>query len=314
VVGGVDYQRTGRIERVNVPLIAKLLAEGVIPLVGTIGWSAVGRPYNLSTTELAVAVASAMNAAKLFFVGTEPGIPAGETPIPGTRVRENGMYSNFDLARVDALLATPLQPEHRALLESAVAACRGGVKRVHVVDGRQNGILLEEIFSVSGRGTMLYANLFMNICPATVEDVPEIIRLIQPFVEQELLVRRTPEAIADGIEHWVVYKVDDAIRGCAALTPFDATSAELEALVVDEEHRGGGTGGRIVRFLLDRAHELGLRRVFALTTQASDFFMAMGFQEVPVDSLPQQRRRRYDRSRNSRVLAIDVAEALARHQ
>ena len=81
VIGGVDYQRTGRIERVNVALVEKLLGEGVIPLVGNIGWNAVGKAYNLSSTELAVTVGTAMKAAKLFLIGTEPGIPAAGTPI-----------------------------------------------------------------------------------------------------------------------------------------------------------------------------------------------------------------------------------------
>jgi amino-acid N-acetyltransferase len=312
VIGGTDYQRTGRVERVNVPLVEKLLGEGVIPLVGNIGWNAVGKAYNLSSTELAVAIGTAMKAAGLFLIGTVPGIPAADSPLPGVRVRESGIYSNMDLARVAELLAKDLAHEHRVLLESAVAACRGGVKRVHILDGRQNGILLEEIFSVSGNGTMLYTNLYTDICPATVEDAPEIIRLIQPYVRAQLLVRRTPETIAENIAHWVVYKVDDAIRGCAALTPYDAGSAELEALVVDEDHRHGGTGSRIVDFLLDRAGGMGLERVFALTTQTSDFFLEHGFREVPVEALPEAKRKRYNKARNSRVLAMDLAERPAR--
>jgi amino-acid N-acetyltransferase len=292
-----------------VPLVEKLLGEGVIPLVGNIGWNAVGKAYNLSSTELAVAIGTALKAAGLFLIGTVAGIPAAGSPLPGIRVRDSGIYSNMDLARVGELLAKngSLEHEHRVLLENAVAACRGGVKRVHILDGRQNGILLEEIFSVSGNGTMLYTNLYTDICPAIVEDAPEIIRLIQPYVRQQLLVRRTPETIADNIAHWVVYKVDDAIRGCAALTPYDAESAELEALVVDADHRHGGTGARIVDFLLDRAGELGLKRVFALTTQTSDFFLEHGFREVPVEALPEAKRKRYNKARNSRVLAMDLA-------
>ena len=61
-------------------------------------------------------------------------------------------------------------------------------------------------------------------------------------------------------------------------------------------------------FLLDRAHELGLERVFALTTQTSDFFEQHGFREVPVEALPEAKRRRYNKARNSRVLAMDLTE------
>ena len=310
VIDGIDYERTGKIERVNVPLLSKLLSEGVIPLVTNIGWNAVGKAYNISSSELAVAVAGAMGAAKLFFVAAEPGIPARPPLLPHARVRDTGIYTNMDLTQAEALLSGEngaIDNEHRILLSSAVAACRGGVKRVHIVDGRRNGILLEEIFSVSGIGTMIYANLYTNISPAAAEDVPEIMRLIQPFIERQLLVKRTADAILDNVESWVVYKVDDAIRGCAALTPYDKTSAEIEALVIDDDHRGSGAGKRIVSFLLDRAQRLDLKKVFALTTQASDFFMALGFQEVEVDALPAVKRSRYNKERNSRIYALEMS-------
>jgi amino-acid N-acetyltransferase len=49
-----------------------------------------------------------------------------------------------------------------------------------------------------------------------------------------------------------------------------------------------------------------MRRVFALTTQTQDWFEALGFKEAPVDSLPEQKRKAYDKSRNSKVFALDL--------
>jgi amino-acid N-acetyltransferase len=49
-----------------------------------------------------------------------------------------------------------------------------------------------------------------------------------------------------------------------------------------------------------------MRRVFALTTQTQDWFEALGFKEAPVDSLPEQKRKTYDKSRNSKVFALDL--------
>jgi hypothetical protein len=50
------------------------------------------------------------------------------------------VYSNTNLARAGALLAKDggLDHDHRVHLENAAATCRGGVKRVHNLDGRQN--------------------------------------------------------------------------------------------------------------------------------------------------------------------------------
>jgi len=57
VVDGVDYQRTGRVDRVDVKLLAALLETDAIPIISNIGWNAVGKAYNISSLELAVAVA-----------------------------------------------------------------------------------------------------------------------------------------------------------------------------------------------------------------------------------------------------------------
>ena len=55
----------------------------------------------------------------------------------------------------------------------ALDACASGVDRVHFVDGSQDGILLQEVFSSTGHGTMFYANQYDKIRPARPEDVAE---------------------------------------------------------------------------------------------------------------------------------------------
>jgi amino-acid N-acetyltransferase len=75
---------------------------------------------------------------------------------------------------------------------------------------------------------------------------------------------------------------------------------------VDETYAGLGIGRRIFGFLLDRAQRLGLRQLYALTTQTSDWFVQLGFREGGVADLPEDRRRSYSRQRNSRVLLLDL--------
>ena len=74
VRNGLDYKCTGRVEKVEAGLIQGLLDDRLIPIVPNIGWNTVGRDYNLNSSELAVAVAKALHATKLFFVGQEAGI------------------------------------------------------------------------------------------------------------------------------------------------------------------------------------------------------------------------------------------------
>ena len=305
VVDGVDYQRTGRVERIDADLLRALLDAGAIPIVSNIGWNAVGKAYNISSLELVVAVARALQAAKVFLVGTEAGVAS--VPCAGMELptRADGCYSSVDYRAAERLLercGEQLGADAGALVGAAVSACAGGVDRVHIVDGRRDGILIDEIFSAAGVGTMFYADQYIDIVAAGAADVAEIMRLVQPQIDAGLLVSRTATDVAERLEDYFVYRVDDTVQGCAALRLLDGHSAEIESLVVSESYRGGGTGARLVSYLLQQARARGVHRVVALTTQSADFFMEQGFTEASPDALPAVRRHGYDRARNSRVL------------
>jgi amino-acid N-acetyltransferase len=67
-----------------------------------------------------------------------------------------------------------------------------------------------------------------------------------------------------------------------------------------------GLGRRIVRYLIDQAKKQDLRRVFILTTRAQDWFELLGFKECPLESLPERKRRSYDKTRGSKAYALDL--------
>ena len=311
VVGGVDYDRSGSVERVDAALIRTLIDREVVPIVTTIGWNTVGTAYNLASDDLAVAVATGLHAAKLFVAAAAPGIPdAGRAALPaaGQALRDSGAFSTMTVDEAAALADDPgLGDDARAMLRVATGACRGGVERVHVIDGRRDGVLLEEIFSVGGSGTMVYADRFADFGAATPEDVPGIMSLLQPLVTRGLLVPRSPEQI--GAADWVVYRVDDTIQGCSGLDHLGDGDAEIVGLAVNPSHRAANVGRRLVELLLLRASDRGARRVFVLTTQAIDFFRELGFRDAGLDALPAARRSLYDRQRGSRILMIDPRRA-----
>ncbi len=307
---GLDYKQTGRVEKVDAVLMQGLLDDGLIPIVPNIGWNTVGRDYNLNSSELAVAVAKALRATKLFFVGQESGIAVvADCPFAEAEEIQAGVFSNLDLEEGEALLKDypkALGTNSRELLSLALKALSGGVERVHVVNGARDGILLQEVFSSAGQGTMLYMDDYDHIHPAQGGDIPEILRIMQPYVDKGVLVQRDAEGLIRELEHFTVYKVDDVLQGCGALKPYGKSTAELSALVVDPSYAGRGTGAKLVTYLLQRAKKGGVKKVFLLTTQTSDFFMRLGFKEVSVSTLPPERRQAFNLKRNSRVLAISL--------
>lgn len=313
VVDGVDYDRSGRVERLDAALVRALLDREVVPIVTTIGWNTVGTAYNLASDDLVVAVATDLHAAKLFVAAAAPGIAAPREPRgseAGRPLRASGTFSTMTVEEAAVMMEdADLDDETRAMLRLAIEACRGSVERVHVIDGTRDGVLLEEIFSAGGSGTMVYADRFADFGAATPQDVPAIMSLLQPLVTRGLLVPRSPEQIGSAIDDWVVYRVDDTIQGCSGLDHLDGGDAEIVGLAVNPSHRAANVGRRLIELLLQRASDGGARRVFVLTTQAIDFFRELGFRDAELASLPAARRSLYDRQRGSRILVIDPRQA-----
>src|SRR5690606_30006339 len=103
----------------------------------------------------------------------------------------SGLFSNLDRKEGEALLRDfpqALKPAARELITRSLEALAGGVERVHVVSGARDGILLQEIFSSAGQGTMFYLDAYDHIHPAEASDIPEILRVMQPYVDQGVLV------------------------------------------------------------------------------------------------------------------------------
>ena len=94
---GLDYKQTGQVEKVNAALMKGSLDDNLIPIVPNVGWSAIGKDYNLNSGELAVAVAEALGATKLFFVGRDSGIPVvAKAPFAEPAEIQSGVFSNLD--------------------------------------------------------------------------------------------------------------------------------------------------------------------------------------------------------------------------
>lgn len=310
VLKGVDYQHTGTVEKIDSDIVRRLLAEGLIPIFPNIGWNAAGTPYNLNSNELATALSRALAAEKLFFISDHLGVSGDKYRLPpGLTVPKGGLVTHLSVSEAEGVLAlNPEGAEMMQLLRLACQACRDGVSRVHIVNGQIEGVVLKEIFSSVGCGTMIHGNQHENVRGMGEADIPEVLRIMQPFVEREYLISRGPEDLRSRLEDYVVYEVDGIIHACGALlgSGGDPGRAEVAAIAVDETYAGLGIGTRIVDFLVERARRLGLRQLYVLTTQAADWFVQFGFREGGVADLPEEKRRFYNRQRNSRVLLLDL--------
>ncbi|MGJ8671545.1 GNAT family N-acetyltransferase [Rubritalea sp.] len=187
-------------------------------------------------------------------------------------------------------LESILTSKERALLDSAAMACHLGVDRVHLLDGRVPGVLLDELFSNEGVGTMVYSGTYRNIRLLREEDVPELLAMIGRSVRRTHLVPRSYEQIAAALGDYAVMEVDGHVVGCVALYSHDERG-EIACLYVKQSHEGTGYGADLVHFMHGQARERGMKSVFALTNRASRFFTeALGYSPMEIAQLPEVRR------------------------
>lgn len=315
IIDGVDYMRTGRIERIEKNIIEHLLSEDYIPIIPPIGWNKIGHAYNISSTELAMELCKYLTVGKLFFIGSENGIRAeGLSTGPNTRyldVTDNGEISALDIEQAQEILdlnSNRLNFAQVDYLKNAIAACKAGAKRVHLISGETQGSVLQEVFSSRGDGTMVYANQYSSIRPATTDDIPDILRIMQDYIAKGYLISRTQESISEKLSDYVVYAIDNVIHGCGALHAFEDNTAEVAAIAVAANYRKSGVGAAIVRHLVATARMRGFRMVFLLTTQALDWFYQLGFKDGTLEDLPKTKRDHYNHKRNSRILIMPLGK------
>jgi len=302
VVGGVDQERAGKVDKVDLALLHNLLDAETIPLVGPIVFDRDGRRLRVNSDHLASALSGRLRASKLIYLTAEPGLVLDGEPATNLTV---GELEHWLTTRPEAV------PERlRSKARHSVQALNGGLPRAHILDGREFGALLNEVFDKVGIGTMVYSNEYQSIRVATPADAHAIHTITRGAVRDQALRDRSLEAIRDEIDRFLVYEIDGSIVACARIETFeDPEVIEVGSVYVQPFYQDRGVGRKMIEYAGLEARHRGARKLIALTTQAAGFFRDVcGFADGAVDDLPAERRRAYaDEGRNPRVLVKTLA-------
>ena len=117
------------------------------------------------------------------------------------------------------------------------------------------------------------------IRPASAEDVADIVNLVNTYAAQNLMLPRSEREVERTLSAWLVAEVDGRVVGCGALSVLSPELAEIRSLAVAPEQAGKGIGSRLVQHLVQKARDMGLKQVAALTLRQS-FFERQGFEVV----------------------------------
>ena len=144
-----DLGFVGDVEAVNPSILERLLAEDLIPVVSTIGSDASGQAYNINSDAVAGALAEALEAEKVIYLTDIEGL-LGDLSEPASlisRIDAKSLQALLD----DGTLSGGMIPKIAACLH----AVAGGVGSAHLLDGRLPHVVLLELFSDAGVGTMI---------------------------------------------------------------------------------------------------------------------------------------------------------------
>ncbi|MCF2856675.1 amino-acid N-acetyltransferase [Pseudoalteromonas sp. SMS1] len=302
VDNGVDYHHSGRVRRIDAEGIRHQLDNNSIVLLGPICASVTGESFNLTAEEIATQVALKLGADKMLGFSHEAGIldEKGEA-VAELMPNEVAQWLAQNSGAASICKSTS------AFLHAAIEACRGGIHRCHLVSYREDGALLQELFSLDGIGTQIAPQSSEQLRSATIGDINGVLNLIRPLEELGYLVRRSREQLEMEIEQFMVIERDGLIIACAALYTFPEDEVgEFASLAVHPQYRDADRGSFLLRSVINKARKRGYKSLFALTTRSIHWFLEQGFDCVSVDDLPAKKKSLYNYQRRSKILRLDL--------
>lgn len=135
----------GEIDTVRPAVVQTLLTQGFIPIIAPLGQAADGSNLNINADLVAAHLAGALDAEKLIFLSNVVGICRAD----GSLIPELSEKEARQLIR-EGVISGGMIPKVSACLDALVA-----VPRVHIVDGGEQHVLLRELFTDQGAGTMI---------------------------------------------------------------------------------------------------------------------------------------------------------------
>ncbi len=144
-----DLGFVGDVAHVNPSILLRLLEQDLIPVIATIGVDDGGQAYNINADTVAGAIATALDAEKLIFLTDIEGLRRDVQDAASLISRTTA--AELRLLIEDGTVASGMIPKAEACLHAVEA----NVRSAHLIDGRLDHVLLLELFTDSGIGTMV---------------------------------------------------------------------------------------------------------------------------------------------------------------
>jgi amino-acid N-acetyltransferase len=119
----------------------------------------------------------------------------------------------------------------------------------------------------------------INVRPARTPDIKEIRKFIDDYAAGRRLLTKETVTLFESVQEFTVAEISNVVVGCGALHVLWEDLAEVRTLAVSEAVRGKGVGHAILSEIIERARQVGVKRIFCLTFE-TEFFGRHGFVEI----------------------------------
>jgi len=145
----MDIGLVGEVVSVNTRIITTLIENQFIPIIAPVGVGKDNETYNINADLVAGHIASSLKARKLILL----------TDIEGVLDDHDNLVSSLTIQDAERMTARGVIKEGMIpKLQCCIEALKGGVEKVHIIDGRKEHALLLEIFTDEGVGTEIISS------------------------------------------------------------------------------------------------------------------------------------------------------------
>ena len=299
---GIDYCHSGKVRRIDCEGIRRQFEQNAIVQVSPVGFSVTGESFSVNAEEIAAQVAIHLKADKLIAFCSSQGVINQDGHVVSELFPEQAEEYLNALEQQGDDSSGPARYFH-----AAIASCRAGVPRCHLVSYKEDGALLQELSTRDGIGTQIVRQSAEQARAATIDDIGGILDLIHPLEAEGILVRRSREQLEMEIDHFSIIERDGLVIGCAALYPFPEDGmAEMACVAIHPEYRSSSRGDRLVAKIEEHARRQNIHKLFVLTTRSIHWFRERGFEPVEVSDLPVAKQKLYNYQRRSKILLKNI--------
>jgi len=144
----VDLGFVGVPDKVSPEVLRRIMESDLIPVIAPIGIGPKGETFNINADTVSGAVASAMQAERLILL----------TDVEGVLDQDRKLIPKLSVAEARALMQNgTIRGGMIPKIETAIEAVEAGVKAAVILDGRIPHVVLLELFTEHGAGTLITA-------------------------------------------------------------------------------------------------------------------------------------------------------------